>query len=156
MPVRAVRIGRIAHDIWSGRGAAIVGGRWNAPGVEVIYAASTKSLSMLETLVQGGDFSVPRAAVEAVIPDDVAIETLAPLPAGWRELDSSGAREAGTAWAISGRTAVLRVPSVVVPDEMNFLINPRHPDAGRIAAGAPVPVEWDPRLFGIAAPPRRT
>lgn len=155
MPVRVVRIGRITHDIWSGAGAARVGGRWNAPGVEVIYAASTKSLSMLETLVQGGDFSVPRAAIEAQIPADVAIETLTPLPAGWRELDSSGARDAGTAWVASGRTAVLRVPSAVVPDEMNFLINPRHPDAVRITVGAPAPVEWDPRLFGIAAPPRR-
>lgn len=152
MPLRVVRIARSAHAIWSGTGAAMGGGRWNAVGVPVIYAADSKALSMLEVLVQGGDMSDPRAAVVATIPDEVAIETLAPLPPGWREIDSPAAMAAGTAWVISGRTAVLRVPSVIVPEELNFLINPMHPDAARIAVSTPVTVEWDPRLFGIAGP----
>ncbi|WP_424814083.1 RES family NAD+ phosphorylase [Roseococcus sp. YIM B11640] len=152
MSLRIVRIGRAAHPVWSGMGAALGGGRWNAVGVPVIYAASSQALSMLEVLVQGGDFSLPRAAVAALLPDDLHVETLDPLPAGWREVDSPTARAAGMEWLLSGRGAVLRVPSVIVPEESNYLVNPAHPDAARIAVGAPVPVEWDPRLFGIAAP----
>ena len=123
MPVRVVRIARAAHPVWSGMGAAMVGGRWNAVGVPVIYAASSKALSMLEVLVQG-----------------------------WREIESPAAMAAGTEWAVAGRTAVLRVPSVIVPEDANYLVNPAHPDAARIVASAPMRVEWDPRLFGIPGP----
>ena len=152
MPVRVVRIARAAHPVWSGLGAAMVGGRWNAVGVPVIYAASSKALSMREVLVQGGDMAAPRDAVTAIIPDDVAIEALDPLPHGWREIDSPAAMAAGTEWAVAGRTAVLRVPSVIVPEDANYLVNPAHPDAARIVASAPMRVEWDPRLFGIPGP----
>ena len=96
--------------------------------------------------------AAPRDAVAATIPDDVAIEELDPLPKGWREIDSPVAMAAGTEWVVSGRTAVLRVPSVVVPEEANYVINPAHPAAVRIAVGDPVRVEWDPRLFGIVGP----
>lgn len=133
-------------------GAAMVGGRWNAVGVPVIYAASSKALSMLEVLVQGGDMAAPRDAVTALIPDDVAIEVLDPLPQGWREIDSPAAMAAGTEWAISGRTAVLRVPSVIVPEEANYLVNPAHPAAARIVVSDPARMAWDPRLFGIVRP----
>jgi RES domain-containing protein len=149
-----VRIARAAHAVWSGSGAAIAGGRWNALGVPVIYAAGSRALAMLEVSVQGGDMAAPRDAVQALIPDDVAIEDLYPLPDGWREIDSPSAMAAGTAWVVEGRTAVLRVPSVIVPEESNYLVNPAHPDAPRIVPGAPRRVEWDPRLFGIVAPPR--
>jgi len=152
VPLRVVRIARAAHPVWSGTGAAMAGGRWNAVGVPVIYAASSRALAMLEVLVQGGDMAAPRDAVLAVIPDDVAIEELAPLAAGWREIDSPSAMAAGTAWVVSGRTAVLRVPSVIVPEEANYLVNPAHPDAAPIAVSLPQRVEWDARLFGIVAP----
>lgn len=152
MPLRVVRIARAAHPVWSGLGAAMAGGRWNAVGVPVIYAASSKALSMLEVLVQGGDMAVPRAAVAATIPDEVAIEDLASLPVGWREIGSPAAMAAGTEWVVSGRTAVLRVPSAIVPDEMNYLVNPAHPAAALVIVDRAVPVEWDPRLFGIAGP----
>ncbi len=118
----------------------------------VIYAASSKALSMLEVLVPGGDMAVPRAAVTAMIPDDVAIEDLNTLSLGWREIDSPAAMSAGTEWVISGRTAILRVPSVIVPDEANVLVNPSHPASARITVSTPVPISWDERLFGIVAP----
>jgi RES domain-containing protein len=152
VPTRVVRITRAAHPLWSGADAAMVGGRWNAVGVPVIYAASSKALAMLEVLVQGGDMAAPRHAVTATIPDDLPIEELTTLPHGWQEIDSPAAMAAGTAWAVSGRTAVLRVPSVIVPEEANYLINPLHPDAARIVVDDPVRVEWDPRLFGIPGP----
>jgi RES domain-containing protein len=152
MPLRVVRIGRTVHPIWDGRGAAIAGGRWNAPGVEVIYAAASRALAMLEVLVQGGDFAAPRAVVVAEIPDTVPVEHIDQPPPGWREVGSASAVAAGMAWHAAGRTAVLSVPSAVVPAERNYLINPRHSDAARIIVHAPEPIEWDPRLFGIVGP----
>jgi RES domain-containing protein len=146
------RLGTAAHPVWDGTGAGAHGGRWNPAGAPVIYAAGSLALAMLERLVQrralGGSL-----LVEAEVPDDLAVEDLlAAPPPGWRELGSPEAAAAGAAWLARGRTALLRVPSAVVPREANYAINPAHPDAARIRAGAPEPLEWDPRLFGILAP----
>ncbi len=73
-------------------------------------------------------------------------------PPNWRALDSPEAALAGGAWAASKRTALLRVPSALVPREANYVINPLHPDAARITVGAPEPLEWDARLFGVSHP----
>ena len=121
------------------------------PGHLVIYASATLSLAMLERLVQRGDLA-HTLLVEARVPDDLEIEELPqPLPTGWRSLGSPEAAEAGTQWIGSMRTAVLRVPSALVPQEANYLVNPKHPDAARIMAGVAEPVEWDERLLGMAA-----
>jgi RES domain-containing protein len=55
--------------------------------------------------------------------------------------------QAGRAWLLAGLTAVLRVPSALVPREPNYVINPAHPDALRIRVADPVPLDWDVRLF---------
>ncbi|MEO8714238.1 MAG: RES family NAD+ phosphorylase, partial [Acetobacteraceae bacterium] len=103
------------------------GGRWNPPGVTVIYTAGSLSLAMLERLVQRSALR-RTMMVEAVVPDDLAIEDLmADPPPNWRARKSPEAGRAGGAWAASGRTALLRVPSVVVPREANYLVNPDHP-----------------------------
>jgi RES domain-containing protein len=145
------RLGTRAHPVWDGTGAALVGGRWNPPGMPAIYAAATLSLAMLERLVQRralGDTLL----VEARVPDDLPFEDLmAAPPHGWQALGSPEAAAAGAAWARAGRTALLRVPSVLVPREANWVVNPRHPDAARITVSDPEPLTWDRRLFGIAA-----
>ena len=146
------RLGTERYPIWDGTGAAIRGGRWNPPGVPVIYAAATQSLAMLERLVQGADLGGTRL-VEAQIPDDLPWDDLLRSPPiGWADIGSPSARAAGAAWLVAGRTALLRVPSVVVPREANWVVNPAHPDAARIRVGAPEPLEWDARLFGIPVP----
>lgn len=146
------RLGTSAHPVWDGTGAALVGGRWNPPGVPVIYAAATLSLAMLERLVQRRNLR-DTLLVEASVPDDLPFEDLmAAPPAGWHALGSPEAAAAGAAWARAGRTALLRVPSVLVPREANWVVNPRHPDAARIAPAAPVPLAWDRRFFGIPGP----
>lgn len=92
--------------------------------------------------------------VEGVIPDDMQwMDLLEAPPTGWRSLGSPEAVAAGAAWLREGRTALLRVPSALVPREPNWMINVRHPDAKRIEVSAPERLEWDPRLFGIPAPP---
>jgi RES domain-containing protein len=85
------------------------------------------------------------------IPDDVAIREvgIAELPAEWRHQPAPPElRDIGTVWAESGEGAVLQVPSAVVPGEHNFLLNPRHPDFGRLGIGDPEPFAFDERLVG--------
>ena len=150
--MRLYRLGSTRHPVWDGTGAGLSGGRWNQPGVQVIYTAASLSLAMLERLVQWKDLE-ETVFIEAIVPHDVAIEDLmAAPPANWRAMHSPEAARAGGAWAASGRTALLRVPSVVVPREANYLVNPLHPDAARITLGALEELEWDARLFG---PPAR-
>jgi RES domain-containing protein len=150
--VRLFRLGTSLHPIWDGTGAALYGGRWNPPGVTVIYAAGSLSLAMLERLVQRRNLG-GTILVEAEVDDDIPIESLMDNPPpNWRALGSPEAQAAGARWAASGNSAVLRVPSALVPREPNYVINPAHPDAARIRPGTPEQLEWDPRLFGIPAP----
>lgn len=150
--LRLYRLGTSLHPVWDGAGAALVGGRWNPPGVPVIYAAGTLSLAMLERLVQRRNLR-DTLLVEAEVPEHLAFEDLmAAPPAGWQALGSPEAAAAGAAWARAGRTALLRVPSVLVPREANWVVNPRHPDAALIRASPPERLEWDGRFFGIPAP----
>jgi RES domain-containing protein len=150
--VRLYRLGTIPHPVWDGTGASLHGGRWNPPGMPVIYAAGSLALAMLERLVQRRELG-GTLVVEAESPDDIPwADLLQAPPLGWRALGSPEAVAAGEAWLREGRTALLRVPSALVPREPNWVINVRHPDARRIEAGAAEPLEWDPRLFGVPAP----
>ena len=137
---------------YSAVGASLVGGRWNSPGLGVIYASRSYAGALLECLAHAGIGRVPRThvAVEIAIPGTVTVERLdeSVLPPGWDHADLRVARALGDAWLRSRRTAVLVVPSVVARKEANVLINPQHPDFSAIAAGAPEPVIWDARLFG--------
>jgi len=150
--VRGWRLGTAAHPIWVGAGAALHGGRWNPVGVPAIYAASSISLAMLERLVQRNNL-VRTFIVEAVVPDDLALTDLMDdPPPEWRALDSPTAAHSGGLWPAESGTVLLRVPSAVIPREANYVINPAHPDAGRIQVMPPDPLVWDPRLFGIPSP----
>ncbi len=151
--MRLVRIGSAAHPVWDGAGAARYGGRWNPAGSPVIYAAGSLALAMLERLVQRRGFG-DAMVVTADVPDDLAVtDLLADPPPGWMALGSPEAVAAGAAWLRAGRTALLRIPSSLVPSEPNYAINPVHPDAARIVIGPPAPLVWDPRLFGVPAKP---
>ncbi|MFL5334388.1 MAG: RES family NAD+ phosphorylase [Geminicoccaceae bacterium] len=150
--MRVYRLGTAQHPVWDGSGAALHGGRWNPPGAAVIYAAGSLALAMLERLVQRRALG-NTLLVEATVPDDIEwTDLLAAPPTGWRALGSPEAIAAGEAWLKEGRTALLRVPSALVPREPNWVVNIRHPDAVRIQVGAPEALEWDPRLFGVPAP----
>jgi len=130
----------------------LVGGRWNSPGLGVIYASRSYAGAMLECLAHAGIGRVPRThvAIEITIADTVPVERhdQNSLPDGWDQSDLRVARAFGDAWVRQRRTAVLVVPSVVARREGNVLLNPQHPDFGKIVAGSPEPVIWDARLFG--------
>ena len=150
--MKVFRLGTADHPVWDGGGAAAFGGRWNPPGTPVIYAAGALSLAMLERLVQRRKLG-RTLLVEAEIPDHLAIEDLMQrLPPNWRGMGSPEAVEVGGEWLRAARSAVLRVPSVLVPREPNYLVNPNHPDAGRIQVRVPEELAWDARLFGVPPP----
>jgi RES domain-containing protein len=140
-------------DDMTGTGAKLTGGRWNSSGTAVLYCAENIALATLETLsyLRAGALPFNRFLVRIDIPAALwaAREVLAPLPGGWDAVPSGRAsRAAGDAWCAGRRSALLVVPSVIVPDENNILINPAHPDA--VSMTATVVRRWiyDPRFFG--------
>lgn len=139
-------------DDMTGVGAKLTGGRWNEKGIAVVYAAASRSLACLETIVHlnAGGLPLNRYLVEVTIPDDVWIareEADATKLVGWDARPASRTSIGfGTEWARSRRTAILVVPSVVVPEEANVLVNPLHPSSGSLTARKVRPWTYDPRV----------
>ncbi len=140
-------------DDLSGRGARATGGRWNEKGAAVVYASETRALACIETLVHlnAGGLPLNRYLVQITVPDAMwsAAETrdTASLPVGWdAEPPGLVSLDIGTSWLKSNRSALLVVPSVIVPEEFNVLINPDHPDSREVAATKVRRWLYDPRL----------
>jgi RES domain-containing protein len=140
-------------DDLSGKGAEATGGRWNAKGTPVVYASETRALAGMETLVHLNASGLPlnRYLVAIEVSDATwsAAEKLeaSALPVGWdAEPPGLVSIAAGMAWLKSNRSALLVVPSVIVPEEFNVLINPGHPDSRSITATKVRRWLYDPRL----------
>lgn len=141
---------RRARSAFSGEGARLYGGRWNPKGVSIVYTAQTQALAVLEMMVQDEALAARHVMIPAQVPDAVATERIEArsLPAGWRSMRHlETLREIGAEWARSRRSAVLAVPSAVIPAEINFLLNPLHPEFRRIRIGKPAAFRLDPRLL---------
>ena len=140
-------------DDMSGTGAAISGGRWNEEKVPMVYSSTSRALACLETFVHlnAGGLPLNRYLVEIEIPEDIwnAAEILDPIALfGWdAEPASMTSITFGSTWAKSKRSALLMVPSIIVPDELNVLINPLHSDAGRMTGRKIRKWHYDPRLL---------
>jgi len=140
---------RYLATAWDGEGARTSGGRWNSAGTAVVYTSATLSLALVETLVHVPSGVLPAYTAVPIEFDDslVAVVDTADLPANWKDQPAPPeTRVIGDSWVGSSKSALLRVPSVVVPSEFNYVVNPRHPDFGRIRIGAPMPFPFDPRL----------
>ncbi len=143
---------RHAGGAFSGEGARLAGGRWNHPGVAVVYCSATLSLAVLESLVHFEARHVPDdyVAIAADIPDEIPVRRVevAELPTNWRAVPAPEAlQDLGDAWIGQGDSLVLAVPSVVVPAECNYLVNPVHEEFRRIVVHPPTPFAFDPRLW---------
>ncbi len=131
---------KYAEEAFSGEGSAKYGARWNQKGTAVVYCSESASLAQLEVLVRTQrtkDLAL-YVLIEARVPEEL-IETLRreDLPDDWNALpESNTTREIGTKWATEKRSAVLAVPSVVIPSELNFLLNPEHPELKRVGGSA--------------------
>ena len=149
---RAWRIVREDHGstAFDGEGAGRFGGRWNSLGTRTVYTSATLSLAALETLVH---LNPPVAFKYVAIPiefDEALVETFATsdLPADWNEEPPPpSTAEIGDRWVKESRSAVLELPSVIIPAEPNYLLNPAHSDFKRIRIGKPTPFSFDPRLI---------
>ena len=138
-----------AATAFDGKGAATYGGRWNPEGVPVVYLSASRALSVLEVLarVRGPEDLAGFVLIPATFDADHVAEPDA-LPADWRTLPApESTRRLGAAWAAGKESLVLRVPSVVLPAESNYVLNPLHPAFGEVEIGEPVPLDVDPRLF---------
>lgn len=143
-----------ASTVKTGEGARIVGGRWNSPGLPVIYCSEHLSLAVLEVIVHAPDPDQRRAErVRFRISfDDSAVETILPnlLPADFGpRTDVFKTRALGDEWLRNRRSPVLQVPSVIVPTEWNFLLNPLHPEFPPITWAAPEKIDLDERLWNL-------
>ena len=139
-----------ARTAFSGDGARQYGGRWNSPGVPMVYTAASQSLAALEMVVHlDSSELLHEYVVFEVGIDESLIEEVdrARLPRNWRaDPPPAKVRELGNAWAKSSTSAVLQVPSATLPAENNFLLNPRHPDFPKLVIGKPSAFQFDPRL----------
>jgi RES domain-containing protein len=129
----------------------LFGGRWNHRGTAVVYTSSTLSLAAMELLVHldDEDLATDYVGITADIPASLDIARLrdADLPRDWRAYPRLPAlADLGSRWAAAREAAVLAVPSAVIPQELNYLLNPLHPHFKRIQIGRPQPFSFDPRL----------
>jgi len=149
---------RYLATAWDGEGARRSGGRWNSVGIAVVYTSATLSLTLLETLVHITSSVLPAYTAIPIDFEDSLVEVLATaaLPADWRSDPAPGSTRAiGDAWYLAARSPVLKVPSVVVPGESNYVLNPRHPGFAQVHIGAPMPFPFVPSL-PMPQPPRET
>ena len=144
-----------------GKGNIQRGARWNSPGRGVVYTSFNMSLAILESLVQLPPELRSRlpemTATRIEVPDDGPREEIARdlLPDDLSSAETAvRCRQIGDSWLIAGRHLALDVPSVLVPQERNLLINPVHPSMERVRIVSTEPFHFDPRLVTRKAEPR--
>lgn len=150
--MRAFRIVKKRHALtaFSGDGARAYGGRWNLPGVPMVYAAQTRALAALESLAHyaGAERRIAFVIFEIDIPEPLMLRVeTSSLPPNWRSDEPGSSTQAiGSEWQRGGRSAALVVPSVLVPQEFCVLLNPEHPDTDKVMVRYPEAFSFDPRL----------
>lgn len=152
MTLRAWRIVKAKHasTAFTGDGAKQFGGRWNSVGVPMIYVSGSISLAMLEIQVH---VELPELLEKyALIEVGFAKGLMKPLdlstlPRTWDQTPPPVLlQQVGDVWAASGDSAVLRVPSAIVPTEFNYLLSPAHPDFPKVSIGPIHAFRFDARL----------
>jgi RES domain-containing protein len=141
---------RYAATAFDGEGPRLYGGRWNSVGVRVAYGSSNSALAVLEVLVHLENTApLPSySMVAARLPDELIEDyDTSVLPANWSASPIPPEAQAiGDEWVRSGRSLALRVPSAVVTEATNLLINPKHADFKQFTIETIDPYSFDPRL----------
>ena len=156
MPVSTITAWRITHEkyadtAFSGEGANEYGSRFNSVGTPIVYTAESLSLATLELLTKINERR--RLKNRVCIPvtfgeEHVLARDENDLPEGWDERPYGPvSQKVGDKWVRSSESLVLRVSSVVLPHEHNYLLNPRHPLVGELDIGTPEPLYLDPRVL---------
>jgi RES domain-containing protein len=147
------RLGKHAYrdQLFTGQGGLYASGRWTPRGRPVVYTSASISLAVLEYTVNYRRRGWVPATVlgRAVIPASVRVKAISigDLPANWFAAASPPQLQAiGGEWLERGETAVLKVPSAIVNEEWNYLLNPLHADFRRLRMGVPKPFSFDQRV----------
>lgn len=149
MEVVAYRVVREKYlgSAFDGEGARLYGGRWNSKGVSVVYTSDSLALCSLEIFVHLPSYTLLADYVYISVGFDSDLVTEAFLIDGWDERPISKISQTiGDQWIKEGLSPVLSVPSVIIPDGLNFLININHPDFKKIEIGKPQPLAFDSRF----------
>jgi RES domain-containing protein len=133
-------------------GARLYGGRWNPVGYPVMYAGATIEICALEKFVHLAGVAHPPLVLVAIdLPDDEALYKRpqpADLPHDWADLPApASAQEYGRRWLASGSELAMFVPSAVIPEATNALINPRHPAYRTVSLAIVRDFSFDARMF---------
>ena len=141
----------------SGEGSRGGSARWHTEGNLVVYLAESPASALLERIVHltdrdpGGFLPSVYQLLQISVPDDLETKPLSALaPSDWRE-HAEFTRGIGDAWLASLETPLARVPSAIVPHTWNYLLNPLHPDAGKVQIAEVIRERFDNRLFGLGA-----
>ena len=155
----SLTVWRISHKKYTnialiGEGYNCGRGRWNSKGTALIYTSATLSLATLETLVymEIENFSNIFVSISIKIPDSFYIQQVdeSLLPHNWRDTPPTEALASiGDKWFTSQTTVVLKVPSAIIPQEYNYLINPLHPDFEKTSITPPQPFILDRSIKSI-------
>jgi RES domain-containing protein len=140
------------HDL-SGKGALVASGRWHSSGLPLVYLAETPSGTLLEHLVhlvsRAGKLPKTYGLLKISVPEDLSIRDLdLPGTEGWKD-SLELTQGIGDGWLSSLETSLARVPSVIIGDTWNILLNPLHPNAEEIKIVSVTQEAFDLRLFRI-------
>jgi RES domain-containing protein len=140
------------HANLDGRGGLLASARWHSQGSPVVYLATSPAGALLEVLVHleltPGDFPRSYRLLKAEVSDEVPVPRIEAesLPRGW-QFHAAVTRSKGDEWLAALSSALLAVPSALVPETFNVMLNPRHPDAAQVRVLAHRQYGFDPRLF---------
>jgi RES domain-containing protein len=123
---------RFANDL-TGEGARLFGGRWNHPGIACLYSSESRALAVLEYSVNtGADHIPPALSIITIDTGTATIEEIpeSALPPDWKATPTtSSTKDFGSEILKSSKAAIIKIPSVIITSEHNFLLNPAHSDA---------------------------
>jgi RES domain-containing protein len=134
-----------------GLGGLFADGRWHTLGERVVYFGGSAAIVVLERLAHTdpdllpGDLRLARFEFPAPVLE-TKVEEFATLPASWNQ-DENATRRIGGRWRRQGSSCLLTVPSAILPEESNFVLNPEHPDAKRLRLVRERPFTFHPRLI---------
>jgi len=143
---------KLISEAFSGMGARIYGGRWNHKGILVVYIGESIALAALEHFVHldkdGRKIKLVYLRVE--IPDSAKVKEISAhsLPKNWRDEPApESTKDIGTDWAERLVSVILKVPSIIIPSEYNYILNPLHSDFPKLKIGKPIAFSFNSRMW---------
>jgi RES domain-containing protein len=149
--VKIWRICKAKHreTAFSGDGGLYAAGRWTPQGIRVVYTSESLALATLEVFVHTESNVFPLISIRASLEDNTSVEEIKidDLPSTWQEESAYPSLQAiGEDWLRSNRTAILKVPSVIIPFEYNYILNPKHPEF-KISTDSSYDFKFDRRMW---------